>query len=95
MVLDELQAGVTAVLGEQLVGLYLYGSLTTGDFTEGVSDIDLLASFSKPVTLLQLVALERELSALLGRKVDLLTEASISPYLRGRILQEQRQIYAA
>jgi len=37
--------------------------------------------------------LERELSKALGRKVDLLTEAAISPYLRERILKETRVVY--
>jgi len=32
------------ILGEKLVGLYLYGSLVTGDFDRGVSDFDLLAA---------------------------------------------------
>jgi len=40
-----------------------------------------------------LVKLERELSASLGRKVELLTEAAISPYLLDRIKQELRIIY--
>lgn len=31
------------ILGEKLVGLYLYGSLATGDFNQNVSDIDLVA----------------------------------------------------
>ncbi len=59
------------------------------------SDIDLLVSFSRPVSLLQLVTLERELSDALGRKVDLLTEASLSPYLRDHILKERQLVYAA
>lgn len=33
-----------AALGEHLIGLYLYGSLVTGDYDAGVSDIDLLAA---------------------------------------------------
>ena len=72
----------------------MFGSMARGDARPD-SDIDLLVSFSEPVTLLQLVAFERELSTILGHKVDLVTEASISPYLRKRILQEQRQVYAA
>ena len=59
------------------------------------SDIDLLVSFSRPVSLLQMVTLERELSDALGRKVDLLTEASLSPYLRDHILKERQLVYAA
>jgi predicted nucleotidyltransferase len=41
--LDELRARIRTVLGETLVGLYLYGSLVTGDFDHVHSDIDLLA----------------------------------------------------
>lgn len=32
-----------SILGEKLLGLYLYGSLVTGDFDKNTSDIDLLA----------------------------------------------------
>jgi hypothetical protein len=41
--LDELQAGIASVMGDEFVGLYLFGSLVYGDFTDGVSDVDLLA----------------------------------------------------
>jgi aminoglycoside adenylyltransferase-like protein/nucleotidyltransferase-like protein len=41
-VLAGLLAGVRGTLGSQLVGVYLDGSLATGDFTERSSDIDLL-----------------------------------------------------
>jgi predicted nucleotidyltransferase len=44
---------------------------------------------------LELVRLERELSNILGRRVDLLTEAAISPHLRARILEEQQVLYEA
>ena len=57
------------------------------------SDIDLIVRFSKRKSLLTVVRLERELTSALGRKVDLLTEAAISPYLRERILKEMRVIY--
>ena len=63
-----------------------------GDFTKK-SDIDLLARFSKPKSLLDLVRIERVLSEVLGRKTDLLTEASISPYLRDRIKNEMEVVY--
>jgi predicted nucleotidyltransferase len=52
-------------------------------------------AFSRPKSLLAFVALERNLSAALGRKVDLLTEAAISPYLRDRIKKELVVIYEA
>ena len=72
----------------------IFGSLARGK-AGPQSDIDLLLRFSKRKSLLTLVRLERELSAELDRKVDLLTEAAISPYLRERIMQELRVLYEA
>jgi len=74
--------------------LGLFGSFGRGEETEN-SDIDLLVRFSRKKSLLKLVALERKLSAALGRKVDLLTEAAISPYLKDRILKDVKVIYGA
>ncbi len=72
----------------------VFGSAARGETTEA-SDIDLLVEFSRPISLLQMVALERQLSEALGRRVDLLTEAAISPYLRDRIKKDLRVIYEA
>jgi hypothetical protein len=74
--------------------LRVFGSVARGE-SHAKSDIDLLATFSQPISLLQMVGLERELSALVGRRVDLVTKQSVSPYLRTRILKESRPIYAA
>ncbi len=41
-ILDLLLSSASAVLGNQLVGMYLYGSLATGDFNLETSDIDFL-----------------------------------------------------
>jgi len=70
----------------------LFGSFARED-AGPESDIDLLVTFSGRAGLMALVKLERELSEELDRKVDLLTENSISPYLRDRILSEQKVIY--
>lgn len=40
--LDEIRTGLHTALGDKLVGLYLFGSLTTDSFVPGVSDVDLL-----------------------------------------------------
>jgi hypothetical protein len=37
------------ILGEKLVGLYLFGSLVTGDYDDSVSDIDLLAALTDDI----------------------------------------------
>jgi uncharacterized protein len=72
--------------------LGVFGSMARGE-AKKKSDIDLLVRFSRPISLLALVRLERELTQALGRKVDLLTEAAISPYLRERILSETQVLY--
>jgi predicted nucleotidyltransferase len=72
----------------------VFGSMARGEATEQ-SDIDLLVRFSKRKSLLELVRLEREVTIALGRKVDLLTESAISPYLRDRVRRELRVIYGA
>jgi predicted nucleotidyltransferase len=77
--------------GATLVGLF--GSMARGEATEN-SDIDLLVRLAKPKSLLSMVALERQLSDAAGRKVDLLTEGALSPYLRERILGELQVLYA-
>lgn len=41
--LDDLCGRIRQALGGELVGVYLYGSLVTGDFDPGISDFDLLA----------------------------------------------------
>ncbi len=72
----------------------LFGSFVRGEAGPD-SDVDLIVEFEKPTGFLALVRLERELSEMLGRKVDLLTENAISPHLRDRILNEQQVIYDA
>jgi uncharacterized protein len=72
--------------------LGVFGSVARGESNDQ-SDIDLLVEFSRRKSLLAMVKMERELTAALGRKVDLLTEAAISPYLRERILGDLQIIY--
>jgi uncharacterized protein len=75
-----------------VVKVGVFGSMARGDADED-SDIDLIVEFSKRKSLLALVGLERRLSAALGRRVDLLTEAALSPYLRDGIMRELVVIY--
>lgn len=72
----------------------IFGSFARGDFNEE-SDIDVLVDFSERKSLLEIVHLENEVSENLGRKVELLTEKAISPYLRERIRDEVKVVYDA
>ena len=59
----------------------IFGSYARGEQKE-TSDLDVIVEFEKRKSLLELVGIEQELEDALGIKVDLLTEASISPYLK-------------
>lgn len=69
----------------------LFGSVVRGEQTEE-SDIDILIEFPKGKSLLDLIDLEMKLEQVLGRKVDLLTYNSVSPYLKEYIQNDQLQI---
>jgi predicted nucleotidyltransferase len=72
----------------------VFGSVARGE-SSADSDLDLLVRFARPKSLLSLVTLERKLSEALDQRVDLLTEAALSPYLRDRILRDLRVLYEA
>ncbi len=67
--------------------LRVFGSRATGTSTES-SDLDLLVQLDAGRDLLDLVAIKQDLEALLGRRVDVVEEEGLSPYLRDRILGE-------
>ena len=67
--------------------LRVFGSVVReDDYAE--SDIDLLVEMAKGRDLLDLIALEQDLTELLGRRVDVVTDGGLSPYLKDRILAE-------
>jgi uncharacterized protein len=74
--------------------LSVFGSFARGEDRPD-SDIDMLVEFSVPKSLFGLVALETQLSDLLGRRVDLLTEQSVSPYIRNSIRRDLRVLFDA
>lgn len=57
-VIDSLVPRIHEVLRANLVGLYLFGSLVTGDFDPSRSDIDLAAIVAAPLTAAELARLE-------------------------------------
>jgi uncharacterized protein len=76
--------------------LALFGSVLCEDFRPE-SDVDVLVEFDpvRPVGLIRLAGIQRELSALLGRPVDLNTEGFLSPYFRTEVLREAETHYVA
>ena len=74
----------------------LFGSVLRDDFRSD-SDIDVLVSFQPehPWSLFDLLDMQDELSALLGRPVDLVTKGSLrNPFQRHEILTTRRVLYA-
>lgn len=65
----------------------IFGSMARGQATSK-SDIDFLVAFKRGKTLLDLIGFKQDLESLLGRKVDILSEGGVSPYLRNRIFSE-------
>lgn len=72
--------------------LRLFGSTVRGE-ERGDSDIDLLVRFSTRKTLIDLIRIEEAFEEALGRNVDMVTEAALSPYIRDRVLREARVLY--
>ena len=69
--------GVTAVR--------VFGSMSRGDSTDS-SDVDLLVTLAPGTSALALGGLLLDAQELLGRRVDVVTEASLHPALRERVL---------
>jgi predicted nucleotidyltransferase len=67
--------------------LRVFGSVRRGEASSD-SDLDLLVDMDEGRSLFDLVALSDELKEALGVDVDVVTEGSLSPYLRDKILAE-------
>lgn len=65
----------------------VFGSAARGE-AGPTSDIDLLVRMDSGRSLLDLIELSQELESVLHRKVDILTDEGLSPYLQQRILDE-------
>jgi len=76
--------------------LALFGSVLREDFRPE-SDVDVLVEFERerPIGLIRLARIQRELSELLGHPVDLNTEGFLSPYFRDEVLKEAEVHYVA
>jgi predicted nucleotidyltransferase len=77
--------GIAAKYGAR--NLRVFGSTVHKAATDA-SDVDILVELDDKRSLLDQVGLQQELEELLGRKVDVVVEGGISPYLEDRILSE-------
>ncbi|MFW6385375.1 MAG: nucleotidyltransferase family protein [Halodesulfurarchaeum sp.] len=79
-----------AALKSELEGEYpirdlgVFGSYAR-DEQDPESDLDVLVTFDRPVTLFELVRLENELSRRLDLDVDLVTRESLKPRIRSHV----------
>lgn len=88
-------------VGEQLITfcrrndiafLGIFGSFSRGEQTKG-SDIDLLVKFSEKKGLIEHIRMENELENLLGTKVDMVTENSLSPHIAPHVQEDLQKLY--
>jgi len=69
----------------------VFGSVARGD-ADLNSDVDLLVDLEKGRSLLDLGGLLVDLEALLGCRVDVVTESGLRPRIKDRVLNEARAI---
>lgn len=64
-----------------------FGSFARGEETEK-SDLDILVEFDEPVGFFEFIRLEKFLSDVFNRKVDLVAKNAIKPAIKERVLNE-------
>ena len=79
-----------------ILRLALFGSVLSDRFGPD-SDVDVLVEFDpeRLPTLFEVVAMERELSAIMGRRADMRTPKDLSRYFRDEVLRTALVQYAA
>ena len=65
----------------------IFGSRLRGEERKK-SDVDILVEFYEVISLLDFVALERELSELIGERVDLVMKSALKPRIGRNILRQ-------
>ena len=84
-----LQENRAVLEDHHVMALYLFGSVARGEDKPG-SDVDILVEFQPEarVGLFGLARLQRRLSEILGRPVDLTTPDALHKALKDRIIKE-------
>ena len=96
-IFPELRDGIDVICKRYRVReLSAFGSVVTGGFSDA-SDIDLLVEF-EPEAMIGFIALarmQRELSAVFKRTVDLVPKSGLKPSIREDVLSTAELLYAA
>ena len=81
------EAVLSIAEAHQAANVRVFGSVVRGDDTDN-SDIDLLVAFGPDISLFRHAALEKELSVLLGKQVDVVSDRGLRPDVRNLIESE-------
>ena len=65
----------------------VFGSIARGEDKRD-SDLDVLVELGPGRSLLDIIAIKQDLEDLLNTKVDVVTEAAVSPYIRDQVLRQ-------
>ena len=65
----------------------IFGSIARGE-GKRASDLDVLVELDPGRSLLDIIAIKQDLEDLLNIKVDVVTEAAVSPYIRDEVLRQ-------
>jgi predicted nucleotidyltransferase len=80
-----------AAAHHRALNVRIFGSVARAE-DQPDSDVDFLVDFAPEASLLDLVGLQQEIEAILGRRADVVTPDAVSPFLRERILREARPL---
>jgi predicted nucleotidyltransferase len=69
----------------------VFGSYVKG-LQHSESDIDIIVQIERPMGFVMFLKLEKYLTELLGKRVDLLTFSSLKPYMKDKILREVKYV---
>jgi hypothetical protein len=74
--------------------LGVFGSVARGEYTKD-SDVDVLVRFSPRAKIgyFKLYEIEQEIARSLGKKIDLVTQDALSPYIKDRVYSDLKPIY--
>lgn len=100
LVQEQLEQIQTLCREYHVTRLEIFGSAARDDFDPDRSDIDILVEFSPGTDLgpwmARFFALQEQLTAVLGRKVDLVMATAVhNPYILRSVNQDRRVLYAA